>query len=123
MSDNTLYTTEDSDSQKQKKASIKDAISSAAGLTSVPEETQLNKLRTLVKRKVERNPVLIEVPERPGLSVKVSPNITQTQMKNWRKQCGEDSRNGLDATKFACMVIGHTTIGIYVDDEEVFDEY
>ena len=123
MSDNTLYTTEDSDNQKQKKAVIKDAIPSASGLTSVPEETQLNKLRTLVKRKVERNPVLIEVPERPGLSVKVSPNITQTQMKNWRKQCGEDSRNGLDATKFACMVIGHTTIGIYVDDEEVFDEY
>jgi hypothetical protein len=43
-------------------------------------------------------------------------------MKNWRKNAGEDSRNGLDATKFACLVIGHTTIGICIDDEEIFDE-
>ena len=43
-------------------------------------------------------------------------------MRNWRKASGEDSRNGLDATKFACMVIGHTTVGIEIDGEEVFDE-
>lgn len=123
MSDNTLYTTEESDSSKPKKAALREAVSSAATISAAKEETQLNKLRDLVKKKVERKPVLIEVPERPGLFVKVSPNITQTQMKNWRKQCGEDSRNGLDATKFACLVIGHTTIGIHMDDEEVFDEY
>lgn len=122
MTENSLYTTEESDNQKSKKAAVKDLATGSGGLSTVPEETQLNKLRNLVQRKVERNPVLIEVPERPGVGIKVSPNITQTQMKNWRKQCGEDTRNGLDATKFACMVIGHTTIGIYVDDEEVFDE-
>jgi hypothetical protein len=43
-------------------------------------------------------------------------------MKNWRKSAGEDSRNGLDATKFACLVIGNTTIGICMDDEEIYDE-
>lgn len=113
----TLYTSEDGDSPKKKQT--KDAQTSIA---PVKEETQLEKLRTIVKKKVERSHVLIPVPERPGVSIKVSPNITQSQMKNWRKNSGEDSRNGLDATKFACLVIGNTTTGIFIDDEEVFDE-
>ena len=43
-------------------------------------------------------------------------------MRRWRKACGEDSKNGLDATKFGCYVIGHTTTGICIEGEEVFDE-
>jgi hypothetical protein len=116
MSDNTLYTTEEADDKSAKKTT-KDSVS------SVPkEETQLEKLRSIITKKVERPVVHIPVTERHGVSVKVSPNITQSQMKNWRKNAGEDSRNGLDATKFACLVIGHTTIGICIDDEEIFDE-
>jgi hypothetical protein len=118
MSDNPLYTTEDSeDAKSSKKAGQRD------GLTSfVKEETQLDRLRSVVRKKVERAVVHIPVTERNGVSIKVSPNITQSQMKNWRKSAGEDSLNGLDATKFACLVIGNTTIGICMDDEEIFDE-
>lgn len=118
MSDNSLYTTEDSDDVKSsKKSAQRDGL-----ISSVKEETQLDRLRSVVKKKVERSVVHIPVTERPGVSIKVSPNITQSQMKNWRKSSGEDSRNGLDATKFACLVIGHTTIGICMDDEEIFDD-
>lgn len=116
MSDNTLYTQDDADDSKAPKKA-REQVSPA-----VKEETQLEKLRSIITKKVERNVVHIPVPERPGVSVKVSPNITQSQMKNWRKNAGEDSRNGLDATKFACLVIGHTTIGICIDDEEILDE-
>jgi hypothetical protein len=114
MSDNTFYTVDDGN--EDAKASKKGRDSAAPR-----EETQLQKLRGIVSKKVERPIVLIPVPERPGVSLKVSPNISQSQMKAWRKNAGEDSRNGLDANKFACLVIGHTTIGIYMDDEEVFD--
>lgn len=114
MSD-ALYTTEN-DGPKGKKGA-KDG-----NLVPTKEETQLERLRGIVKQKVERKPVLIPVPERPGVSVKISPNITQSQMKNWRKSAGEDSRNGLDATKFACLVIGHTTIGICMENEEITDD-
>jgi hypothetical protein len=115
MSDNAFFTVEDGN---------EDAKAPKKGRESgkTQEETQLQKLRGVVSKKVERPIVLLPVPERPGVSLKVSPNITQSQMKNWRKNAGEDSRNGLDATKFACLVIGHTTIGIYMDDEEVFDD-
>lgn len=115
MSDNTFFTVEDGN--EDSKATKKGRES-----TKPQEETQLQKLRGIVSKKVERSVVLLPVPERPGVSLKVSPNISQSQMKNWRKNAGEDSRNGLDATKFACLVIGHTTIGIYMDDEEVFDD-
>jgi hypothetical protein len=43
-------------------------------------------------------------------------------LKQWRKQSGEDTKQGLDSIKFSCHVIGHTTVGIIFDGEEVFDE-
>jgi len=116
MSENTELFTTESQAAKQKPAPV-------VAKSALPaEETPLQKLTTAIKKKVERLPVYIEVPERPGVTIKVSPNITQNQMRNWRKQAGEDSRNGMDATKFACSVIGHTTVGICIDNEEVFDE-
>lgn len=106
-----LYSTEES--VKPVKAAAKD---------SPKEETLLQKLSTVISKKVERPVVHIDVPERPGVTIKISPNITQNQMRNWRKQAGEDSRNGMDGTRFACSVIGHTTIGICMNGEEVLDE-
>ena len=115
MTENSeLYTTSTEDSSpraKQAKAAV------------AAEETPLQKLSNIVKQKVERPIVLIPVPERPGVKIKISPNITQNQMKNWRKQAGEDTRNGMDGTRFACSVIGHTTVGILFDDQEVFDDF
>jgi hypothetical protein len=96
MTENSLYTHDDADSGRSKKSTRDDSI-----LEKPKEETQLNRLRTVVQQKVERPIVLIPVPERLGVSLRVSPNITQSQMKNWRKNAGEDSRSGLDATKFA----------------------
>jgi hypothetical protein len=86
------------------------------------QPTLLNQLRTTLKKKVERQPVLLEVPEREGLKLKISPNITQNQMKSWRKNAGEETKNGIDATKFATQVIAFTTIGFMLNGEEVFDE-
>lgn len=90
--------------------------------TKGEDKSLLNRLRSQVQKKIERPQVLIEVPERPGVAVRVSPNITQHQMRSWRKNAGEESKAGFDATKFACLVIGHTCTGIFVDGEEVLSE-
>lgn len=82
----------------------------------------LDQLKEVLAKKVEREPVFIEVPERPGVTVKVSPNITQHQLRAWRKNAGEDTKNGMDATKFACAVIGHTCTGIFINGEQVVNE-
>lgn len=81
--------------------------------------TVLDQLKEVLSKKVERDPVFIEVPERPGVTIRVSPNITQHQLRSWRKNAGEDTKNGMDATKFACSVLGHTCTGIFVNGEQV----
>jgi hypothetical protein len=85
---------------------------------TVQEPTVLGQLRSVISKKVERQPIFIEVPERPGVTVKVRPQITQHQLKAWRKNSGEDTKAGIDSVKFACSVIGHTTLGIYINDEQ-----
>lgn len=94
----------------------------STGKTPIEESTTLDRLREKLSKKVERPPIYIEVPERPGLSVRVTPHITQHQMRSWRKNSGEGTKPGFDPTKFACYVIGHTTTGIMVGDEEVFSD-
>lgn len=82
----------------------------------------LGQLKKVIQQKVERPIVEISVPERLGVSIQVSPNITQHQLKSWRKNSGEDSKNGMDTVKFACAVIGHTTVGILFNGELVLNE-
>jgi hypothetical protein len=82
----------------------------------------LEQLKEVITKKVERSSVFIEVPERPGVTVEVSPNITQHQLRAWRKNAGEDSKSGMDATRFAAFVVGHTCTGIFINGEQVVNE-
>ena len=43
-------------------------------------------------------------------------------MKAWRKNAGEETKNGLDPIRFACQVVGSTTVGMEGDGEEAFDD-
>jgi hypothetical protein len=117
MNENAELYKSDTDSSKP----TKDAGSTTKPGQKDVEETLLQRLTTTIKKKVERSVVHIDVPERPNVTLRISPNITQNQMRTWRKNAGEDTRNGMDATKFACAVIGHTTVGICINGEEVFD--
>jgi len=89
---------------------------------AMPEESPLQRLRKTISAKVERPLVLLEVPDRPDVCLRISPNISQKAMKSWRKNAGEDTKKGLDPTIFASYVIGHTTVGIEIDGEEVLDD-
>lgn len=85
------------------------------------DDTILDRLRETISKKVERPTVYIDVPAREGVKLRISPNISQNQMKAWRRNSGEDTKNGMDATKFACYVVGSCTTGIIMNGEEVFD--
>ena len=82
----------------------------------------LDKLREEVSKHIERPEVYIRVPERPSIVLKFSPNITQNQLNAWRRNAGENTKQGMDATKFACFVVGHSCRGILIDDEEVLGD-
>jgi hypothetical protein len=91
-------------------------------LSKPKSETTLDRLKEVISTKVERPAVLLEVPSRPGVKLRISPNINQNQIRAWRRNSGEDTKAGMDSTKFACYVIGHSTVGILMDDEEVLDD-
>jgi hypothetical protein len=86
-------------------------------LSSMESNNVLSKLKAAVQKRVERPTVELNVPERPGVSLRISPNITQNHLKAWRKNAGEDTKAGMDTVKFACAVVGHTTLAILIDGE------
>lgn len=85
-------------------------------------ETPLDRLLLVISSKVEIPPVLLEVPSRPGVKLRISPNVSQQHIRSWRKNAGEDSKHGMDSTKFGAYVIGNTTVGIIINDEEVEED-
>lgn len=89
---------------------------------TTPEPTLLDQLKAVIAKKVERPNVFIEVPERPGVKLLVSPNLTQAQIRGWQKQCGSETQRGLDSTRFACTVVGHATKGVYLQGDEVLQD-
>lgn len=99
-----------------------DPAASAAPQIVDEDANVLDQLKAVVSKKVERAEIFINVPERIGVQLLISPNITQQQIKAWQKNSGVDSKTGIDATRFACQVIGHTTRGIFLNGEEVLEE-
>lgn len=81
----------------------------------------LSNLKKIISEKVKRTDIYIPVPERPGVMIRVSPNITQQQLKNWRKNAGEDRKTGMDTIKFSANLVAATTTGILLNDEIVRD--
>lgn len=86
------------------------------------EKTVLEQLKERLTRKIERPEIEVEVPERKGVTVRFSPNITHHQMRAWRKKAGDSTKAGMDPLKFACEVIGQTCMAILVDGVPVTED-
>ena len=82
----------------------------------------LNQLKAVIQKKVEREEIYIPVPERPGVMVRVSPNVTQNQLRAWRRNAGDDTKKGLYTLKFSCNVIAATCTGILINDNVVTND-
>lgn len=109
---------------------ITDASKKGSGDTeptfeSAPENegrTLLERLRIVIEKEVEKDPILIDVKEREGVSILFSPNINQEQLTRWRKQAGERTKDGLNFLKFAGVIVMNTTEQIQFGGEAVTDE-
>ena len=99
--------------------SLDDDIVSDDLLEKKAKPTILEQLRTEVAKKVERPEIEIPIPEREGVTVRFSPNITQNQLRAWRRNSGENSKDGFDPLKFACYVVGSCCTAILINDEIV----
>lgn len=84
--------------------------------------TVLDQLKEEISREVSRPDIEIAVPERKGVTVRFSPNISNDQLKAWRRNSTNRKTEELDSIKFSCYVIGQTVAGIYFNDELVLDD-
>jgi hypothetical protein len=94
----------------------------SSGLGDAPSEDKdsknvLSQLRAIVAEEVNLPDVEIEVKMRPGVSVIYSPNISNAQLKSWRKKSSNRKTGELDNIKFACLVVGDTVREILVNGE------
>lgn len=87
--------------------------------TPSDEPTLLSQLKATLAKEVKREDILVEVPERPGLVVRFSPNVTQHQIKSWRRASGEDKKGGMDAVRFASHVLANTCTGLILNGQEI----
>lgn len=97
-------------------------VNSETDTSGTDDLNVLNQLKSVIQKKVQREEIYISVPERTGVMVRVSPNITQTQLRAWRKNAGDDSKKGLDTLKFSCNVIAATCTGLVMNDVVVTND-
>ena len=83
--------------------------------------TVLDQLKEEIAREVTRPDIEIAVPERKGVSVTFSPNISNDQLKAWRRNSTNRKTDELDSIKFSCYVVGQTVTGIYFNTTLVLD--
>jgi len=83
------------------------------------EPSLLAQLKSALSKDVKREEIMIEVPERPGLVIRFSPNITQHMIKSWRRASGEDKKGGMDAIRFASHVLANTCTGMLLNGQEI----
>lgn len=119
---NPLYESDSTEAPTETKSKSTASTSSTTSTPQNKEETLLDRLKATIGEKVRRKDIYIQVPERDNVLLRISPNVSQAQVRKWRREAGEDSKNGMDATKFATFVIGHTTEGIIMGDKEVTDD-
>ena len=111
---NITFSSEDSESKTSKTSKSPQQIADS--------DNVLDQLKKVIKEKVRRDDVYIAIPERPGVMIRVSPNITQQQLKTWRRNAGEERKGGMDTLKFSTNLIAATTTGILLNDEIATDE-
>ena len=111
---NITFSSEDGESKTPKTSKSPQQIADS--------DNVLDQLKKVIKEKVRRDDVYIAIPERPGVMIRVSPNITQQQLKTWRRNAGEERKGGMDTLKFSTNLIAATTTGILLNDEIATDE-
>lgn len=83
-----------------------------------PLSGSLGILERALAAAVVKEPVRLQVPSRPGVSIMFSADLSLEQLDRWRKPC-KLKRDGFDNIKYACIILGNTSLGFYANDEEV----
>lgn len=87
----------------------------------VKPDTLLSQLRAKVQKDLTRPDIFIDVPEREGVKLLLSPNVDREQHKEALK-ANTNKKGDVNTVKFAARLLAEQTRGIFINDQEVFDE-
>lgn len=79
-------------------------------------------LESELSKEIERPALRVTVKEREQMAVEFDTNIGTRQIRQWRRNSGENTKNGLDSVKFAMYVVGDRCRGIYFNDKLVTND-
>lgn len=93
-------------------AGTTDDVFATAG-EGVDAPTLLDGLRSELAKEVKNDPIILNVPGRPGMALTFDTNLSSHTVQMWRKRCVDKKLpDGFDGLKFGCMVIANTCIGL-----------
>lgn len=76
-----------------------------------------------LSEEISFEPIVLEVPKRPGMSIRYSTDIDDDKMNGWTKRA-EDKRkpNGQDGLRYVCLIVATQCQAILMHGQEVHDE-
>lgn len=91
--------------------------------TGAQKQTVLDSLKDELKRVIKNNPITLNVPTRPHISLVFDTNIEAGQLQLWRKACRDKSMpDEFDSLKFSCIIIANKCEQVIWDGKVATDE-
>lgn len=85
--------------------------------------TTLDALRDIASDHIDTEPIEINVPKRPGVSVRYSVDLDAPRFQSWQRACKDrSSPTGLDDLRLSLTVLASQCVGIVVNDQLVLDD-
>lgn len=86
------------------------------------EFTVLESLKEELKRVVKNEPIVLQVPSRPGMSIKFDTNIEAKALQMWRKASADKKLpDNFDGLKFSSIIIANQAIELIYEGQVVVD--
>lgn len=87
------------------------------------DTTVLASLKEELKRVVKNAPITLQVPSRPGMSIKFDTNVEAKTLQMWRKASNNKSMpDNFDSLKFSSIVIANQATEIFFKGDLAVDE-
>jgi hypothetical protein len=89
------------------------------GTVTAENTSVLQSLEAELKRVIKSEPIILNIPSRPNMSVRYDTTIEAGVLQMWRKQSQNKSMtDGFDGLKFSCIVLANKAEGVLYDGVE-----
>lgn len=93
------------------------------GYDIAPEVTMLDSLEAALSKKVAKEPVVLTVKGRPGITMRFDPTIEFELFQKWTTNAAKGRKDGsLDYMKMALVVISHSNTAVLINGNTVEDK-